>query len=1168
MDITFTEMLGGVREYGRNVMEKNKDRSVTKVLNSTIKSIEKMLKAFDSFLKKNDIDVGKAYEGARGKAKELLEKGKGLFSEAKEKGALKTAKEKGLTLASKASDMFSSFKERFTGPPEEEEAQEGQGEQDAPKKKKSVADKMSGWADKLKARQDKRKQEIEEEKKAVKDAGKAKKGGGWLGKILSGIMSVGSFLLGGIGKIMGPIGKSIFTATRFLGGFLVRGFGKALTSLIPSLSGGIAKTLQGLVGGGLKGAAGLAWSGAKMAARAALPALTSGAGLIGRAALMVATGPVGWAIAAGTALYAGYKLYKYLTRNNVSTDIYGQLTMLRLYTYGFSEANKEYFSKVFDLEMLMKDYIKYSEGRVVVSKLDSEVIEKVLDLFNTTRDDKEKYARLNNWFTRRFMPAYRAFMEALYSVNSKVYLDSLESLKPGDLERFFQRYNPPTSVHSITEIPVDGSTTVTVTKDQIDKTLAGIIANNKKNLPKEQTTADKVQQDLRKQLDQKAVEDKKRVDQSTTAAPPAKPSAPPPLKPEQKGIEGAEGEQKPSNGPPTSSGNMDAKVSGKLNIAGGQLQPGTTTLEGISTKLDKTKILNLDPNVRELFTGMAKEYNALTGKNIPVNEAFRTYQDQVAMAKKYPNKAAKPGTSLHEHGLAIDVNSETVRELDKMGLLRKYGFTTSVGGEAWHLEPIGVSLRPKQAVSDLAFRRSAIEASPGKGGGGFGLQKGSPLGKRNIPLQESIFNSAGGNQVDLSKATGKEDTASKIATGAVPSSKSQFADTKTTPAGNKTNSSGKTSTGVPYQESEPKPSSAPSKSPIQGKSETPSLDKGPGSIPGSGMPANADIAKYANLPPEQAIRQAAKMVGVNEETMVNFAKLESSLKVNAKASTTSASGLFQIVDGTWKELLGKHAKKYGIPMDADKNNPFYNALMAAEYAKANLSKLPDYKGTGLEESTALYMTHRFGTTGGINFIKQLLNNPNAPIENTISKASFDANYNDVKGHTVSSYAAKVAGKFDKAAKTSTAAYTGSKSSNSSGGSSGVMTASSSGSGATKPTTAAYNPSSSSGSSRPSISNARYETASVTPAATARSAPPTPTPTAHSEMFNTSKMEGLMSDQLTKLTDIATVLNAMNSKLDMEKLVSAISSVSKTPTPPPTDKSVPDTSVNLSRKKLA
>ena len=149
---------------------------------------------------------------------------------------------------------------------------------------------------------------------------------------------------------------------------------------------------------------------------------------------------------------------------------------------------------------------------------------------------------------------------------------------------------------------------------------------------------------------------------------------------------------------------------------------------------------------------MAKEYNALTGKTIPVNEAFRSYDDQAALYAKNPGKAAKPGNSTHEFGLALDIASKTADELDKLGLMRKYGFTRPIGGEKWHIEPIGVSVNPNLAKKDQNYRFTAIQTSVGRGGDGYGALDNSVLKKRDTNYQLSIYNKAGGETIDPAKA--------------------------------------------------------------------------------------------------------------------------------------------------------------------------------------------------------------------------------------------------------------------------------------------------------------------------------------------------------------------------------------------------------------------------------
>ena len=96
-----------------------------------------------------------------------------------------------------------------------------------------------------------------------------------------------------------------------------------------------------------------------------------------------------------------------------------------------------------------------------------------------------------------------------------------------------------------------------------------------------------------------------------------------------------------------------------------------------------------DP-VKRRFTAMAAEHYQKTGKKVQINSALRTRADQERLFKQYgPKRAAPPGRSLHESGVAIDVNTPDVQRLEKLGLLKKYGFWLPYfPKETWHLEPV------------------------------------------------------------------------------------------------------------------------------------------------------------------------------------------------------------------------------------------------------------------------------------------------------------------------------------------------------------------------------------------------------------------------------------------------------------------------------------------------
>jgi len=145
-------------------------------------------------------------------------------------------------------------------------------------------------------------------------------------------------------------------------------------------------------------------------------------------------------------------------------------------------------------------------------------------------------------------------------------------------------------------------------------------------------------------------------------------------------------------------------------------------------------------SLRNNLLAMANEYYALTGKQIPINSGYRSYQDQLKLKKKYGKRAATPGKSTHEFGLAFDTNTSIADELDTMGLMRKYGFTRPVGKETWHVEPAGIQLDIQRAKNDNNYANDIINNAIGKGGAGWAKETSAPKYSRNKNYQLGILN--------------------------------------------------------------------------------------------------------------------------------------------------------------------------------------------------------------------------------------------------------------------------------------------------------------------------------------------------------------------------------------------------------------------------------------------
>lgn len=113
---------------------------------------------------------------------------------------------------------------------------------------------------------------------------------------------------------------------------------------------------------------------------------------------------------------------------------------------------------------------------------------------------------------------------------------------------------------------------------------------------------------------------------------------------------------------------------------------------------------------------------------------------------------------------------------------------------------------------------------------------------------------------------------------------------------------------------------------------------------------------------------AAKMAGVDPALMATMAAIESGFRSNVKAGTSSATGLYQFISGTWREMLNKYGSKYGINPNTPPTDSRANALMGAEFVKQNQTIVEKVLGRPATD-TDLYMAHFLGAGGASKFLK-------------------------------------------------------------------------------------------------------------------------------------------------------------------------------------------------------
>lgn len=141
--------------------------------------------------------------------------------------------------------------------------------------------------------------------------------------------------------------------------------------------------------------------------------------------------------------------------------------------------------------------------------------------------------------------------------------------------------------------------------------------------------------------------------------------------------------------------------------------------------------------------------------------------------------------------------------------------------------------------------------------------------------------------------------------------------------------------------------------------------------------------------PRVAIAQAAQATGVDFDYLLAQARLESGLNPQARAGTSSATGLYQFLGGTWIDTLKKHGAEHGLGWAAQaaadpsrrdevmalRYDPNASALMAAELASDNRAALSGTLGRE-PDGAELYLAHFLGPQGAGQILAAIASDPN------------------------------------------------------------------------------------------------------------------------------------------------------------------------------------------------
>ncbi|GFZ82755.1 hypothetical protein GCM10011497_09040 [Elstera cyanobacteriorum] len=158
-----------------------------------------------------------------------------------------------------------------------------------------------------------------------------------------------------------------------------------------------------------------------------------------------------------------------------------------------------------------------------------------------------------------------------------------------------------------------------------------------------------------------------------------------------------------------------------------------------------------------------------------------------------------------------------------------------------------------------------------------------------------------------------------------------------------------------------------------------------------------------------SIRGAAKKTGVNFSYLMAQAAQESSFNTDAKASSSSATGLYQFLDSTWMQMVKEHGGKHGLGQYANaieigrsgytvrdpklkqeildlRKDAKIAAVIGAEFALGNKETLERNLNRAVG-GAEMYLAHFLGAQGATKFLAAVDRNADLPAAKLMPEAA-------------------------------------------------------------------------------------------------------------------------------------------------------------------------------------
>lgn len=831
----------------------------------------------------------------------------------------------------------------------------------------------------------------------LKGGGKAASAGG---KVAGGVLGkAAKFLPGKLGtaaKIGGALlggGKAVGTGAKAAGGFLAKG------GLAGKLMGGATK-----LGGKFLGGLGMVTSGVSMASNLAQgnfgdaawdagglalsAAMTPGIGLgglasgLGTAATFLATNPIGWAILGTAAVGAvGYGLYKLLKNDTKIND----KVKARLLMYGFNPDEDEKRAKIIlKFENMLDEAVRFVNGQISIdeSKID---IEEVMELFEVDKEDQEHTANWMYWYNSRFKPVFTKTMSVLKGINPKYSAEDAYDLKDQEEYKYYVGIKPKPGEYNSTQSPFKDAA-INSSGEQAISFIDNILAKIKSTpegakFAQGAAMANGLQEQAKKDAETAKIE---------------------------QGLDKSKAKDIGTMGV----GVAAATVGGALAASATKSNPVTDFVKGAG----KFSLLAAIPGIG-IITGLASSFGLFESDTIE-NTPTETGYD--------PFNAIRYKT----YGLTSLSESDRISTLARLELMVKEGVTISQGKATYKgdiaelvVKSCGLFGIDKNDTSGLqrltvylgarfipAFLnlmnglRSVLNSNDI-----FVISRARP--SEQMAIATTMMNSEGKQgsvwSCTVSPWEGYTLNTNKASTDAdvnylkkdVESKGSSEGKIKAIEEANKSTVMGQLSSAMDKVKDYGsnlwntfKNTTANAWDNIkQNVSDWWNGDK-------SALEAATDVASnlangtmaniaaltgdgaggsLANVPQptgsgswgavRDTIIAAAKVVGVDPGLLAGMAAQESGFQPGIRAKGSSATGLFQFLDGTWKQMLKQYGPKYNIPAGTPATNGAANAILGAQYVKDNIEALR--KVTNNVQPGDAYLAHFLGLGGARKALK-------------------------------------------------------------------------------------------------------------------------------------------------------------------------------------------------------